>query len=269
MSDEAFTCSVLHAGVKRLFPAPGFIVMQEVRNATGFDSNRSADCLALGMYKSRGRELWGFEMKVSRSDWVKELEQPAKAESWLRYCDRWALVIADEKMVHPGELPEPWGLYAPVKGKLKCIKPCPKLDPDPLNRIALTALMYAASKADEAVLHAQLAGEFERGKKSAYDHNKHNADKYLELVKIVEAFEEASGLRIQYSSVESVQGLGKIVSAVRDGKSAIKRRMHTVEYALTSVKDMIPALEEQVEVLRKASAEAIADGTQFNEGDFD
>ena len=58
----------------------------------------------------------GFEVKVSRSDWLNELRDPSKAEAFRPYCHFWSLVIADKSMVREGELPEGWGLLVP-RGK--------------------------------------------------------------------------------------------------------------------------------------------------------
>lgn len=187
----------------------------------------------------------------------------------MRFCDRWALVIADESMVHVGELPETWGMYAMVKGKLKCIKPCPKLEPDPLTRVALTALMYAASKADEARINGLIKQGVELAVKGERDRASYQVKQAEKLEENVKAFEAASGLHIRYSTPENVTSLGKVVNAIRGGKSQIKQRMHTVEYAVESVKKLLPALEEQVEILRTGSEEAMADGTIFKEGEYD
>lgn len=61
------------SALKASFSTPHFI-----RDSTGHDSERAADALALGMYRSRGREIWGFEFKVSRADWLWELRQREK-----------------------------------------------------------------------------------------------------------------------------------------------------------------------------------------------
>ena len=58
------------------FPDSQFITLEEVRDATGFDGVRTADAMAISMYRSRGKAVYGFEMKVSRADWLKELKQP-------------------------------------------------------------------------------------------------------------------------------------------------------------------------------------------------
>ena len=101
------------------FPAPAFVTLEEVRDATGFDGHRTADAIAVSLYRSRGKAIWGFEFKVSRADWLKELKQPEKAESILRYCNYWALVVPSKDIVKDGELPGSWGMYVAQKARLK------------------------------------------------------------------------------------------------------------------------------------------------------
>src|SRR5208282_6858544 len=85
------------------FSPPAYITLEEVRDATGFDGHRTADAIAVSLYRSRGKAIWGFEMKVSRSDWLHELKQPEKSESIMRYCNYWALVVPNKDIVKPGE----------------------------------------------------------------------------------------------------------------------------------------------------------------------
>ncbi|MGW5880276.1 hypothetical protein ACWFMI_27390 [Nocardiopsis terrae] len=52
------------------------------------------------------------ELKVSRSDWRRELADPDKAGAWLPYCSRmW--VVAPPGLIRPAELPAGWGLMEP------------------------------------------------------------------------------------------------------------------------------------------------------------
>lgn len=248
MSEER-NCEWLHKEIRRRFPAPGFVVMEEVRNATGFDSNRSADAMALGLYKTRGRELWGFEMKVSRTDWLKELDQPEKSESWLRFCDRWALVVTDASIVHTGELPEAWGLYAPVGKRLKCITPAPKLDPDPLTRIALTALMYAGMKVQDDKLKERLKAEYERGRKSVQSSIVGWENEAEKLREVMEEFERVSGINLRYYDVEKVKGLGTKLNALTTGWN-LQHRITSLSRAVETMEDLLPELRQKAEILK-------------------
>jgi hypothetical protein len=211
-----------------------YLFMEEVRDATGFDAGRSADAVALGMYRTVGQLLWGFEIKVSRSDWVHELQQPEKSEAFLKYCDRFALVVSDRDIVKPGELPEPWGLLAPVETQMKLsadgqekklprlewVKECPALTPVPIDRVFLCAIMSAAT---EFSMQARARQErkwrdegYEAGRKSAEERT--GEARYREQLtrceKVMYEFSQASG--IDLNAYTDGKKLGELVNIAKD-----------------------------------------------------
>lgn len=120
------------SAMQRRYGSDAYVLMFEVGNSTGFACNRHADALAVGLWPSKGIEIIGFEFKESRSDWLRELKEPAKAESIYRYCHRWYLVVSDAAILKHGELPKTWGQLTLQKdGKLKESVKAPKLEPTP------------------------------------------------------------------------------------------------------------------------------------------
>lgn len=121
----------------------GYTKLTQVRAATGFADLNTADMMIMGEWPSTGNELHGIEIKVSRSDWLNEVKNPHKNDSVKSYCDRWWLVIADENMVKPGELPEDWGMmaYQGAGRKLKVVKKAPKLEPVPKDNLFIASLL--------------------------------------------------------------------------------------------------------------------------------
>lgn len=97
---------------------PAAVVVPGVRSDAGFDARRTIDAVAMNLWPSRGLSLTGFEIKCSRSDWTRELKNPAKADEIAGLVDFFFLVVADETIVHEGELPEGWGLLVQKGGKL-------------------------------------------------------------------------------------------------------------------------------------------------------
>lgn len=78
---------------------------------------RRCDLLRVGMWQSRGTGIDVHEIKVSRSDWLRELDSPAKAEAWWPYCSRF-WITTPPGIVVPAELPEGWGLMElPATGR--------------------------------------------------------------------------------------------------------------------------------------------------------
>jgi len=114
--EQKWTAQKLLELIKVKYPGPAWACFGEVRNATGFSRQvRTADAVAMSLYPSRGLELYGFEIKVSRSDWRKELEDPSKADEIARFCHRW-YIVAPPGVVPRSELPPAWGLLEPSGG---------------------------------------------------------------------------------------------------------------------------------------------------------
>ncbi len=99
----------VYAALAATYCAPEWALIPDVASGTGSTARRRADAVALNLWPSRGLEVRGFEIKVSRSDLGRELKQPEKAEAISRYCHTW-WIAAPAGMVKPEELPLGWGL---------------------------------------------------------------------------------------------------------------------------------------------------------------
>ena len=71
----------LRALLRRKYPADQYAMLYEVRDAAGFSAKRSADVMLIGLWPSRGNMVEGMEVKISRSDWLRDLKKPEKAEA--------------------------------------------------------------------------------------------------------------------------------------------------------------------------------------------
>lgn len=96
--------SALRAGP---FFGEGYAWFYQVSNGTGWHGRkRFADALVLSCWPSRGINLSGIEVKVSRSDWRRELDIPEKAEAIAKWCvalDTRVLTL-DLRWVRAGDL---------------------------------------------------------------------------------------------------------------------------------------------------------------------
>ena len=95
--------------LRKRYPSQAWALMWEVGDATGARHSRWADALAMSLWPTHGLRLHGFEIKVSRGDWLRELKDPSKAEAIAQYCDHWWLVTADDSIAKKEELPPNWG----------------------------------------------------------------------------------------------------------------------------------------------------------------
>lgn len=94
---------------------------------------RRADALWVPTTAHGDPGIVGHEVKVSRADVLVELADPAKADPWAKYCDRWWLVVGDPKLIDGLDIPDAWGVMAPPSGRLRrtmtVLRPAPKLNP--------------------------------------------------------------------------------------------------------------------------------------------
>ena len=118
-SGRARTREVLDA-LRRSLNGSGWAALEEVK---------SIDLLAVGCWRSTGYRWHGYEVKVSRSDWRRELAKPGKAQDWL--CHAWTVVTLPG-IVKDGELPAGWGHSEVRDGKVFQVRRA-TLRPSPLS----------------------------------------------------------------------------------------------------------------------------------------
>lgn len=88
----------------------------------------------------------GFEIKVSRSDFLSELKKPWKSKFGQGYCTHWWLVVPDVSIVRD-DLPAGWGLMSVDKtGSLRIRKQSAVLNPAPMTPVQLGMLGRSIAK---------------------------------------------------------------------------------------------------------------------------
>jgi hypothetical protein len=242
--------------IEKKYPLPYWSFIREFRNDTGFNANRFADALAVGLYGSRGQHIVGFELKISRADWLRELKQPEKAEAIARFCDYWNVVITDEQIVDLAEFPPNWGLLLASGKRVKVLKPAPALTAQPMPRDFMAAIVkqaidraiapYLVSK-EEKNRQAENEG-FERGRKL----NAHELGRADELRKAVHEFENAAGIRI---ATWEAKNIGAAVKAVLEGDRTITRAHSNVVSTINQMEDVLAKLKLYRASLEPANAD--------------
>ena len=109
------------------YASPEWYIGFEVGNSTGSSCRRHADAVAINAYPSKGFEVRGFEIKVSKQDLKAELENGIKSDEIARFCDYWFLVVP-KGLTDEFTLPPTWGVIEYVDGKLRQKKRAEKLD---------------------------------------------------------------------------------------------------------------------------------------------
>jgi hypothetical protein len=238
------TTAELTMALAERYSGDAWAFLPQVRSSVGYAERtvRTADALAMGLWPSRGLELHGFEIKCERADWIKELNNPAKADKICRFCDRWWLV-ANEGIVQPGELPATWGLLCPRGNKLVCKTEPNKCEAEPMTRLFLAAMIrgvkaYVAPKLDgfEKWKDAQFQSGREQGaRERGYEVNE--AKRSLErerkdndaLRESIREFQNKSGVRIDAWSAGDVGDAVRIITNAPKAKELMELSSEMLE----------------------------------------
>jgi hypothetical protein len=151
----------VRALLRAYLPAQEYALFFEVADATGARQSRWADAVAMSLWPSRGLVVHGYEIKVSRSDWLSELSQPMKAEAIFNRVDFWWL-ICPANVTKLEEIPDAWGWLAVNDGRISVMKQAPRHDALPLDRTFFASLARSAGKVDRGELSILVDAEVEK-----------------------------------------------------------------------------------------------------------
>lgn len=241
-----------HELVERLrlrYPAPEWVTLEEIQPTVGWMTKpRRADFVALSTWESRGLRLFGFEIKSSRADVLKELAEPEKSQAWQRYCDRWYLVVGRGDLIGEDELPPQWGLIAPHGTGLRVKVHAPELTPEAWPR-GLTCMLARRAFGNTLARH-----EKEAIRREAHENAKQSASWYVQRAEELEAkcklFHKHSGISIaQYSSDDRIVEQGKLLREITTrGLDRYELRARSLAEQLETVgKQLREALGEEKE----------------------
>lgn len=213
------TTDDIYAALRSRYAGHEWAAFYEVGNGTGMAATRRCDCVAMCLWPSKGLHLHGHEVKASRSDWLKEIQDPSKAEAFAQHCHYW-WVVALRGIVKPDEMPPTWGLMElSPSGNLR-VKSAPAIRSDcSLDYGFLAAILRRASEAnvnEKMLRDARNSGYDDGYAKGRKDEERSQnsvrggmADAAIRIKQSVARFEEASGLKID------TYGAGRIGDAVR------------------------------------------------------
>ncbi|MCC6426256.1 MAG: MmcB family DNA repair protein [Phycisphaerales bacterium] len=253
-----FESEVLDA-LKAHFPKEAYSILPGVAEATG-GGCRVADALMMSLWRSRGLALTGFEIKVSRHDWLRELKDPSKADPICKFCDHWYIAVGDHDVAKVEELPETWGLIVCDGKKVKIVKKAPKLSPVPISRAFLASILrraqeYVAPRPEVTAAERELREDLRK----EMDARLEAEGKYKTTERLrqsVADFETASGIKItEYTG----RNMGAAVAAMQAfvGYSSLERRVATARREAESLRQLATDAEKSLAELAKAVGQEV------------
>lgn len=178
---------------------PGGVFVAECGINGTFGASQRCDALYAGFTNQSGRTLIGHEVKVSRADWVHEMDKPHKADRFVDSCHEWFLVVLDPAIVREGELPNGWGLMAP--------------DPKARTRMRiLVRPIRTTVTPDWDVVRSMMARADTLAADRRYTFERELAAEFHEKVQAMRAEFEEKGLNARG---ENEQLIAKVLAAIR------------------------------------------------------
>lgn len=225
------------------YPGPAWVILDEVRDGTGYGACRSADAIAFGVWPSRGLQVVGFEVKSSRQDWLNELKNPSKAESIAQFCDQW-WIVTGEGVAKIEEIPATWGWYVAEARGLKMMKPATDMAPKEMGRSFLMSIVRNISRCYVPIsdVEAQVAVKLEAAVKSKHDSNSYRLRELEDMAKRVKKFSEVSGIDLSNEYGYPPKEVGSIVKSVLGWH---------LKYDVESLANVVKKIQEIVEAINK------------------
>lgn len=196
--------SDIRMAMAKLWAAPEWAIMWEVGEGTGAMTGRYADAVMMSLWPSRGLELHGVEIKISRSDWKKEAADPTKAEAIARYCDRWWVHTSPGVVDDLSAMPPAWGLREWDGREWLTRREAEKTEAEQITRPFLAALLRradttmrgmiadAAREANEKI-YAESEKRRQQFDERVKEEVEHRTKKLSEKAEKIAAFEAAFG----------------------------------------------------------------------------
>lgn len=250
--------SDIRSAMAKRWAAPEWAIMWEVGEGTGARSGRYADAVMMSLWPSRGLELHGVEIKISRSDWKREAADPTKAEAVAKYCDRWWVHTPEGVVDDISDMPPAWGLREWTGKQWRTVKEAEKTDAQPVTRHFLAAMLRRGdelmkSMVREASADAYAAAQAERAKLN---------EQFNDRVKreVERRAGEAEGLREQIAKFEAAFGcevnrfnpdmaaIGRAAKAIADADNGwLEKRADMFEAAAAAIREVSRLTKEAAE----------------------
>lgn len=219
---------------------------------------RRLDVVAFNMWGARKWRIVGFEIKVRRGDWLKELQNFQKSEGWLAVCDAF-YVVTTPGLVKSDELPEGWGHLELAGSRLMTKRAA--LAREPLStfprELAARFLTRMVRDVDNAMRTAEakvsiaMREEIENSFRQKLEERssaeeaefRQKAARYDEIIK-------ALGLTYEWKPADRAVQIGRLVARLRADTSfvgQVERMARAFDEPLAQLKEIATALKADLQ----------------------
>ena len=236
---------------KRFSDHRRYAYAEEVGNATGLEQTRRLDAVVVDVYKSNGYRIEGIEIKVSKADLMRELQDSSKHNIFFDSLDYYSLATTYDVLQQTQKdlIPPHWGVYEVrrypngetsmnVRRKPLSLhdKKAPAID-RPFFACLVRAIACQSPTAEQ--IEAAVKEAEERTRKNLLATEANNTRRVEQLEADLEAFNElrkkcrlwgAGSIERGIAKYEKIQGvdLTALYSNLDYAKAAIQRTMEAI-----------------------------------------
>ena len=226
---------------------PEWVNFAEVADSTGSRARRRADAICMNIWPSKGYAIHGYEIKVTRADFIHEMKDITKAQAVSKFCDFWWLAVP-VGLVAVEEVPASWGLMELHKNGLKIKKQAPqKEEPETMTRGFVASLLRESRKTDDAYIQHQIESrqaareaEFERQLEMRHSSLSKQAKTNAEWIA---TFEDKLGIPFRaYEPPEAMAERLRVAESLKFGN--VSRLMQTCAHVVKEIGELGKAMPD-------------------------
>lgn len=238
---------------------PGAVFLTEV---TAPNRSNRADAIHVGLWASRGYTVDVHELKVSRTDFQRELDNPAKAEAWWAHSNTFWIVAPHESITPPELLPAGWGLMVPGTRGRRFKKVVEAEHRDLRPSTALLAALLVSMETDQNNALQQVRREFNLKRELEIDKLRRegalNRDpKTRERLERLDELESLIGFKLSDFDYGTNTTPAVLAHAIREAVAG-ERTVRDIDRALVSLESEAKRLMSDAAAIRKSLAEQSA-----------
>lgn len=136
------------------YPFPKWAAFDELRDAAGFGARSTCDFFAMHTWPSKAFLRVAVEIKVSRGDFLRELDNPGKRAQFEAWAHEFYFA-APARLIKPEEVPEGCGLLEATHKTLRARVRAKQRDPEDFDTSFVATLLRASAEARQKVLQSQ------------------------------------------------------------------------------------------------------------------